>query len=118
LRDTDAKVRAAAARGSALYGAASLTPVLLARLEEEEEPEAMIALIDAVGELGDARAAPVLAEIARGVSGLFRRHPVAVRVAALRALGRIGTPEAREAVAEFRHDRSEELRRAAHDALR
>jgi HEAT repeat protein len=47
------------------------------------------------------------------VSGVFRRAPVAVRVAAIRALVALGTPEAQAAVAPFRLDRNPDLKNAA-----
>ena len=60
---------------------------------------------------------PVLSETARGVSGAFKRHAAEVRIAALRALGVIGTDEARELLREALASKSAEVRDAAARAL-
>ena len=118
LRDGEPLVRSAAARGFAWLGDPSLVPILIARLEEEEDDEVMIALIVSVGELRDERAIDVLDAIADGVSGVFQRHPAPVRAAAIRALGIIGTDEARDIVAGYREHRVREIRLAAQAALK
>jgi HEAT repeat protein/PBS lyase HEAT-like repeat-containing protein len=118
LRDGEPAVRSAAARGFAWLGDPSLVPILIARLQEEEHDEVMIALIASVGELRDSRAVDVLDAIADGVSGVFQRHPAPVRAAAIRALGVIGTDEARDIVAGYREHRVREIRLAAQAALK
>jgi hypothetical protein len=118
LRDPDAGVRAAAARGVAWFGDASLSGIIMARLRDEPDETAAVCLIEALGELREARAVPHLAEVAKGVSGVFQRHPVAVRVAAIRALAAIGTPEVRDSLEAHRSDHSPEVRAAVEEALR
>jgi HEAT repeat protein len=117
LRDPDATVRLRAARGVAWLGAQHIAPILLARLEEEEDHEVAAALMRALGELRETRAVAVLGKVAAGVSGLFQRHPIAVRAAALRALAAIGTEEARAIARQYAADRHAELREAARQAL-
>jgi len=117
LRDGDPAVRAEAARALTWIGDHSTAPIVLARLKEETEEAVVLPLIATLGELREARAVPVLVELVRGISGVFQRHPVSVRAAAIRALGAIGTTEARAAVEAHKDDRIPELRAAAHDAL-
>lgn len=117
LRDEDPGVRARAARAAAWIGAPMLAPILLARLEEEEDDDAAIAFLAALGELREPRAVSTLEHFAEGVSGLFRRHPRDIRLAAVRALGAIGTTDAIEAVRRFAGHRQAELRAAAQEIL-
>jgi hypothetical protein len=116
LRDHDPAVRAEAARALALIGDHSTATLVLARLTEEAEETVVLSLVATLGDLRESRAVPVLADLVRGISGVFQRHPVTVRAAAIRALGAIGTPEARAAVEAHLEDRIPELRAAAHDA--
>jgi HEAT repeat protein len=117
LNDPQPEVRRAAAHDIAWFGDASLVPLVLVRLQEEEDHEVAAALIGAVGELRDPAAVTVLVEIARGISGVFQRHPANVRLAALRALALIATPEARAAVESHLPDRRPDMRAAAQQAL-
>lgn len=118
LRDGDPAVRAAAARGVTWFGDHTVGGIVLARLNEEQEETVAVYLIEALGALREMRAVGPLSDLARGVSGVFQRHPVAVRAAAIRALGALGTPEARAVVESHKGDRLSELREAALDALR
>ena len=115
LRDAAPDVRIAAARGIHWFGDASVVPILLANLESEEDDAVQCALAAALGELRDPRAVPNLAQLALAVSGVFQRRSATVRAAAVRALGAIGTPDAREAAAGFRADRNAEVRQAAEE---
>jgi HEAT repeat protein len=71
------------------------------------------ALIDTLGRLKELRAEPQLVELAKGVSGVFRRFPIAVRAAAIRALAALGTPEALATIEPYKQDRHPDLRNAA-----
>jgi hypothetical protein len=117
LRDGDPEVRAEAAHGIELYGDHSATPIMLARLKDETDARVVVPLVRAFGGLREVRAVPALIELAKGVSGVFQRHPISVRAAAIAALGAIGTPEARATLEQYRHDRVAELREAAAAAL-
>ncbi len=113
LRDTDPKVRAAAARGIARYGEPSSAPLLIARLMEESDEDAVVTMIDALGELRDPRAVPQLIESSKAVIGPFQRRTARVRIAAIRALGAIGTDEALAVVRERLDSGTAEVRAAA-----
>jgi len=116
LKDADAGVRLEAASGVARLGDHAFGPSVLARLEAEPDDGVVLALVDTLGGLREVRAVPRLIGLAKGVSGVFRRFPVAVRVAAVRALAAVGTPEALAAVEPFKADRNPDLRNAASGA--
>jgi HEAT repeat protein len=118
LRDPSPSVRIEAARGITWAGDRSVSGIVMARLKEETEEAVVVPLLEALGQLKEVRSVALLSDLARGVSGVFQRHPVSVRAAAIRALGRLGTPEARTAVEAHRNDRTPELRAAALEALR
>jgi hypothetical protein len=113
LKDADGGVRLEAADGVAGLGDRAFGPIVLARLKEEPDDAVVLALIEALGRLKEARAVPQLADLAKGVSGVFRRFPVAARVAAIRALVAVGTPDALAAVAPYKVDRNPDLKDAA-----
>jgi HEAT repeat protein len=113
LRDGDAGVRHEAARTAALLGDRGFGTILMSRLEEEAEEAVTLALIDALGSLQEARAVPALAALAREMSGVLKRRPLAVRLAAIRALVRIGSPAALAAAAPYKTDRNTDVRNAA-----
>lgn len=117
LRDADYKVRATAAAAVGAMGDRSSGPVLAARLVEEDEPEAVCALAAALGALRERQAVPILADLAQSASGVFQRRAVVVRLAAVRALGAIGTPEARAALGRYRDDGTPDVRAAVLQAL-
>lgn len=112
LRDSDPRVRAAAARGIARYGEPSSAPLVMARLAEESDEDAVVTMIEALGELRDARAVPQLIEISKAVIGPFQRRAARVRIAAIRALGAIGTSEALAAARERLDSDTAEVRAA------
>jgi HEAT repeat protein len=117
LRDPDYQVRAAAADALGSMGDRSAGPVLAARLAEEDEPEAACALAAALGALRERQAVPILARLAQPVRGVFQRRAVAVRLAAVRALATIGTPEARATLERYRDDGAPEVRAVVLQAL-
>ena len=117
IRDADHKVRAAAAAALGALGDPSSGGVLAARLAEEDEPEAACALAEALGTLRERQAVPILADLAQAVSGVFQRRAVVVRLAAVRALGAIGSPDARAALERHRDDGTPDVRAAVLQAL-
>jgi HEAT repeat protein len=113
LRDADAAVRAAAAQAAGAMGERSAGPALLSRLEGESEPEVVCALAAALGALRESTSVPRLAVLASPVSGVFQRRAGAVRLAAVRALAAVATPEALGALERYRDDAVPEIRAAA-----
>ncbi|HXY69292.1 MAG TPA: HEAT repeat domain-containing protein [Gemmatimonadales bacterium] len=113
LRDKDAGVRLEAARGAAALGDKGFGAILLGRLKDESDEAVGLALIEALGKLQEAKAVPALADLARESGGMFHKRPVALRVAAIRALVSMGSPDALAAVAPFRSDKQPEIRSAA-----
>lgn len=93
IGDTDRSVRAEAARTVGDLNVSRALEPLLQRLSGEDQPEALIATLDALGALRDP-AAVVELESWTGprTSGA---HSFEIRSAAFRALHRIGTPHAR-----------------------
>jgi len=117
LRDADEEVRAAAAQAAGAMGERSAGQVLLARLEDESEPEVVRALVAALGALRESTSVAKLAELARPVSGVFQRRAAEVRLAAVRALAAVATPEALGALERYRDDAVPEIRAAALQTL-
>ncbi len=89
LRDPDAVVREYAAHALAEQGAPSADPLLRDALRKEQDPDAAMAMIYALGVHADPESVTVLAE---------RLRDVALERAAVHALARLGTPEARVAL--------------------
>ena len=96
LEDPDEDVRVAAARAAGELQVARALKPLLAQLEAAGDGEGAIPFIDALGKLGDPGAVPAIEKHA--VKTLFSKPRPEVRIAAYRALHRIGTPHARELV--------------------
>lgn len=96
LDDPERDVRVAAATAAGKLRLERALKPLLAQLEAEGDGEGAIPFIDALGELGDPGAVSAIEKHA--VKTLFSKPRPEVRVAAYRALHRIGTPHARELV--------------------
>lgn len=115
LDDPDPDVRTAAATAVGALRVSEAGRSLRDRLGEEEVEKVRIRVLRALGALEDPAAVPDLEKHARG--GFFSRPASAVRIAAYRALARIGTPRARSLVEEARDDRDPEVRRAVRSLL-
>jgi hypothetical protein len=96
LDDPERDVRVAAATAAGELRIERALRPLLAQLEDARDGGDSIPFIDALGKLGDPGAVPAIEKHA--VKTLFSKPPTEVRVAAYRALHRIGTPHARELV--------------------
>jgi HEAT repeat protein len=116
LRDLSAAVRAAAARVIGVGGDPSATPVLVRRLEHEEDEGVLASILTAVGRLGGGEALGALAKYAEPGSFLKRRTPH-LRAAAIEGIGHIHTTEARALLELYSHDKEPAVRRAAEAAL-
>ncbi|GAB4264876.1 MAG: HEAT repeat domain-containing protein [Thermoleophilia bacterium] len=120
LGDPDSSVRAVAARAAAGLGGGQAGPHLLKHVTSRDfasRPEAEIdAFFDALGQVADDRAIPALDELWESRS-LIRNRPQALRLGALRVLGRIGSPAARASLARAARSGDERLRRQAKKSL-
>ncbi len=115
LADEDPDVRAAAAQCVGTLGLGSASAPLRARLLEEDNDVVLIEVLRAIGKLSDPDAVDGIR--VRATPSFFVRPTKPVRVAGLRALGRIGTPEAVALLEAGAEDRDPELRSAAQHAL-
>jgi hypothetical protein len=108
LQDPDRGVRAAAARTVGDLNVSRGLRPLLERLDDEDHPEGLVAVVRALGALGDPSAVPELEKCSRGL--LLGGSDLEVRLASFHALHRIGSPQARRVVEAARDDRSPEVR--------
>jgi HEAT repeat protein len=108
LQDRDRSVRAEAARAVGDLNVSRGLQPLRERIDAEDHPEALVAIVRALGALGDPAAVPELERCAKGV--FLGGSDLEVRMAALRALHQIGTPQALRLLEVARDDRSPEIR--------
>ena len=120
LADADPSVRILAANAMGRKGGLEQAGLLLARIEDRafislarEEIEALMA---AYAELAQERAVPLLGRSWK--RNVLASRPMAVRVAAVLALGRVRGPAARAALQAAAKSGDPQIRRAAADAVR
>jgi HEAT repeats len=115
IEDPDRDVRLAAAMAAgALKVERALRP-LLALLEGEGDPDIVVAVLHALGQLGDPGATNAIEK--RAMVSFFSRPPADVRIAAFRALHNIGTPRARGLLDAAADDKDPEVRTAVRHLL-
>jgi hypothetical protein len=110
MDDSNANVRVAAAVAAGKLGLERALRPLLQLLEQEAGADAKVRLLQALGELGDPGAVPAIEKHA--LPGRFSKASTDVRVAAYKALHRIGTPHARELVQRAATDKEPAVRAA------
>lgn len=116
FEDPDHNVRVAAAIAAGeLALERGLRPVL-AMLAEEDEPDVLISLLGALGQIGDPGAVQAIEKHA--VGRLFSKPRTDVRVAAYRALHDIGTPHARQLLDEALSDKDRGVQIVVRDLLK
>ena len=87
-------------------------------IDREEDPEVQAGMLGVLGRVATADAVAKLAKAAEAGSGLFAsRKGVALRVAAVRALGEARTPGARTALTALANDKEREVRDAVAKAI-
>jgi HEAT repeat protein len=116
LEDADPNVRVAAAVAAGEIGVERALRPLLQMLEEEQSSETHMAVLRALGQLGDPGAVHAIEKHA--VPTLLSKPRTEVRVAAYRALFAIGTPHARELIAKAAQDKDPVVRVALRDLTR
>jgi HEAT repeat protein len=110
LDDTDEDVQmAAAVAAGELHVERALKP-LVAMLGSTKDPDRVIPLIRALGQLGDPGAVPAIEKHA--VLSLFSKPRTDVRITAYRALYHIGTPHAIKLLARASSDKDAEVQAA------
>ena len=115
IDDPDADVRLAAAMAAgALKVDRALRP-LLALLEEESDPDVVVGVLHALGQLGDPGAVNAIEK--RAVGSFFSRPPTEVRIAAYRALHSIGTPRAKSLLVQAADDKDPAVKGAIRQML-
>lgn len=117
LRDRAPEIRKeAAAALLARRDGLSAEPLIRA-LDGERDEEVQATFLVALGRIASLPAVTRLARAAEPDRALFRKKPVAVRVAAVHGLAEARTPEALAALRALAEDRSPEVREAARAAL-
>ncbi|MCG6954972.1 MAG: HEAT repeat domain-containing protein [Gemmatimonadetes bacterium] len=115
IGDPDSDVRAAAAMAAgALRVPRALRP-LLVLLEEERDPDVVVTVLHALGQLADPAATPAIEK--RAARSFFSRPPTDVRIAAYRALYSIRTPRAKRVLVGAADDKDPRVRAAVRELL-
>ena len=117
LKDTSPQVRATAAAGLVGKNGKETAATLLRALDSEPDLEVQIAILGALGRMGDPESVDRLIKAAEPDGRLFKRKPAAFRIAAVAALGDARTPAALTALQELTNDRDKDVRDAAARAL-
>lgn len=95
---------------------ASAEPLIRA-LDSEKDDEVKAAFYLALGRFGTDAAVERLIAAAQPERGLFRKKPVALRIAAIQALATAGTPAALDALVALQADRERDVQQAVISAL-
>lgn len=117
LKDTSPQVRATAAAGLVGKNGKETAATLLRALDSEPDLEVQIAILGALGRMGDPESVDRLIKAAEPDGRLFKRKAAAFRIAAVTALGDARTPAALTALQELTNDRDKDVRDAAARAL-
>lgn len=115
IEDLDADVRLAAAMAAgALKVERALRP-LLSLLESENDPDVVVGVLRALGQLGDPGAVNAIEK--RAVGSFFSRPAADIRIAAYRALHNIGTPHAKSLLVQAADDKDPAVKGAVRQLL-
>jgi HEAT repeat protein len=117
LKDGAPQIRMQAAAMLVGRRESNVTALLLRALDGERDDEVAAAYLLALGRIATAEAVARLIATAEPDRGMFRRKPVALRVAATQALAEAGTPEAHDALTALQGDKDEDVRATAVYAL-
>ena len=108
LNDSEADVRTAAARAVSVLKVDRAFKLLLSILEVGDDDPVIEQVLRALGQLGDPAAVALIEK--RAVGSLFYKPSPEVRLAALSALGSIGTPHAMSVVEAAKDDKDPDIR--------
>jgi HEAT repeat protein len=112
LVDPSARVRVQVAAGLAGRKGAKSSTTLTRLLDDETDVEVQLAILMALGRLGTPDAVNRLIKAAEPDGRLFKKKPVAFRVAAVHALGDVRTSAARSVLQTLANDKEREVREA------
>lgn len=115
LNDSDPDVRATAARAVSVLKVERAHRPLMDILEEGDEDAVIEQVIRALGQLGDPSAVALIEK--KAVGSFFSKSPMEIRLAALSALGAIGTPHAMSVVESAEGDKDPKIRALVHQVL-
>ncbi len=116
LDDPDPNIRLAAAIASGQLCLERALRPILGMLGEQDDPEDLISLLQALGKIGDPGAVQAIEKHA--VGGIFSKPRTEVRVEAYRALHAIGTPHARQLLEQARTDKDRGVQIVVRDLLK
>ena len=112
LIDPSARVRVQVAAGLANRKGAKSATTLTRALDDEADVEVQLAILAALGRLATPDAVNRLIKAAEPDGRLFKKKPVAFRVAAVHALGDVRTSAARTVLQSLANDKEREVREA------
>jgi HEAT repeat protein len=115
IEDPDPEVRLSAAMAAGALKVERALKPLLSLLETESDSDVVVAVLRALGQLGDPGATNAVEK--RAVASFFSKPPTDVRIAAYRALHNIGTPRAKSLIQEAAEDKDPEVRGAVRHLL-
>jgi HEAT repeat protein len=117
LRDPAPQIRMQAAAALVGRKESNITGLLLRALDDERDDEVTASFLLALGRLGTPEAVARLIATAEPDKGIFRRKPVALRVAAVQALAETAGGDALAALTTLQGDKDEDVRATAVYAL-
>jgi hypothetical protein len=117
LRDGASQIRMQAAAALVGRKESNVTALLLRALDDERDEEVTASFLLALGRLGTPEGVARLIATAEPDKGMFRRKPVALRVAAVQALAEARTDAALAALTALQGDKDEDVRATAVYAL-
>jgi HEAT repeat protein len=117
FRDKAPQIRMQAAAALAARTDVRTAALLLRALDAEQDDEVVAAFLIALGRLATDDAVERLIAMAEADRSLFRKRPVALRVAAAQGLAEAGTPDALATLKTLQTDKDEDVRATAAYAL-
>jgi hypothetical protein len=113
FRDKAPQIRMQAAAALVTRTDVRTAALLLRALDDERDDEVAAAFLIALGRLATGDAVDRLIATAEAERGLFRKKPVALRVAAVQGLAEASTPEALTTLRALQMDKDEDVRATA-----
>ena len=117
LKDVAPQMRMQAAAALVKRKDSNVADTLLRALDEERDDEVSASFLIALGRVGTPSAVARLIATAEPDKGMFRKKPVALRVAAVQALSEARTDDALSALTMLQGDKDEDVRATAVYAL-